>query len=95
MKNRKYLYTTLLLVCIMMILIILGKWTFKISNPDILLDTDSQYSRIWVKQIQTEKTTYKTLQVDTGLESYINEETGEMGAKYLRFYDLFEYFNKI
>lgn len=93
-RDQKYLYTTLLLVCIMMILILLGKWTFKLSNPDILLDTDSQYSRIWVKQVSTEKATYKTLQVDTGLESYINEETGEMGAKYLRFYDLFEYFNK-
>lgn len=93
-KDKKYLYTTILMVCIMLILILLGKWVFKLSNPDILLDTDSQYSRIWVKQIETEKTTYKTLQVDTGLESYINTETGEMGAKYLRFYDLFEYFNK-
>ena len=93
-RDKKYLYTTLLLVCIMMILILCGKWTFKLSNPDILLDTDSQYSRIWVKQVSTEKATYKTLQVDTGLESYINKETGEMGAKYLRFYDLFEYFNK-
>lgn len=93
-RDRKYLYTTILLVCIMLILIILGKWIFKLDNPDILLDTDSQYSRIWVKQIETEKATYKTLQVDTGLESYINKETGEMGAKYLRFYDLFEYYNK-
>ena len=93
-KDKKYLYETLLLVCIMLLLILLGKWIFKISNPDILVDTDSQYSRIWVKQIETEKATYKTLQVDTGLESYINSETGEMGAIYLRFYDLFEYFNK-
>lgn len=93
-SDKKYIYKTISLVCIMLILILLGKWTFKLSNPDILLDTDSQYSRIWVKQIATEKTTYKTLQVDTGLESYINQETGEMGAKYLRFYDLFEYFNK-
>ena len=81
-------------ICIILILIILGKWIFKLKNPDILLDTDSQYSRIWVKQIKTEKATYKTLQVDTGLESYINAETGEMGARYLRYYDLFEYFNK-
>lgn len=36
----------------------------------------------------------KTLQVDTGRESYINEKTGEMGAGYLYFYDLMEYFNK-
>ena len=38
--------------------------------------------------------TYKTLQVDTGLESYINQETGEMGATYLYYYDLFEYYDK-
>lgn len=93
-RDKKYLCTTLLLICMMLILIFLGKWSFKLSNSDILLDTDSQYSRIWVKQIETEKTTYKTLQVDTGLESYIDAESGEMGAKYLQFYDLFEYFNK-
>ena len=93
-RDKKYIYSTILMVCIMLILIITGKWLFKINNPDILLDTDSQYSRIWVKKVSTEMATYKTLQVDTGLESYINAETGEMGAKYLRFYDLFEYFNK-
>ena len=93
-RDKKYICLTILMVCIMLALIFVGKWIFKLSNPDILLDTDSQYSRIWVKQIETETATYKTLQVDTGLESYINSETGEMGAKYLRFYDLFEYFNK-
>ncbi len=92
--DKKFIYTSILSICIILILIILGKWIFKLKNPDILLDTDSQYSRIWVKQIKTEKATYKTLQVDTGLESYINAETGEMGARYLRYYDLFEYFNK-
>ena len=93
-KNKKYAYYVLFLICIMIILIIVGKWIFKINNPDILLDTDSQYSRIWVKQINGENATYKTLQVDTGIESYIDSTTGEMGAKYLRYYDLFEYFNK-
>jgi len=93
-RDKKYLYKIILVVCIMLILILLGKWIFKLDNPDILLDTDSQYSRIWVKQVATEKTNYKTLQVDTGLESYINAETGEMGAQYLRYYDLFEYLNK-
>ena len=78
----------------MLILILVGKVIFKVNNPDILLDTDSQYSRIWVKQVAAGKTNYKTLQVDTGLESYINAETGEMGAEYLKYYDLFEYFNK-
>jgi len=93
-KDKKYIYQTILIICIMLLVMLLGKWIFKVSNPDILLDTDSQYSRIWVKQIAAGKTNYKTLQVDTGLESYINAETGEMGAQYLKFYDLFEYFNK-
>ena len=93
-RDKKYLFTIIFFVCIMLIFIIIGKWIFKVSNPDILLDTDSQYSRIWVKQIAGENASYKTLQVDTGIESYIDLETGEMGAKYLRYYDLFEYFNK-
>ena len=92
--NKKIVSKNIWVICIMVILIILGKSIFEINNPDIILDTDSQYSRIWVKQIQAEKATYKTLQVDRGLESYIDAETGEMGAKYLRYYDLFEYFNK-
>ena len=93
-KETKEIWKNIFVISIMMMLLIIGKIVFKINNPDILLDTDSQYSRIWVKQIETQKATYKTLQVDRGLESYIDTETGEMGAKYLRYYDLFEYFNK-
>ena len=92
--NKKYILSTISLVFVMIILMFIGKWVFKLANPEILVDTDSQYSRIWVKQVNTAKTTYKTLQVDTGLESYIDTETGEMGAMYLRSYDLFVYLNK-
>ena len=92
--NKKYILSTISLVVVMIILMFIGKWVFKLANPEILVDTDSQYSRIWVKQVNTAKTTYKTLQVDTGLESYIDTETGEKGAMYLRYYDLFEYLNK-
>ena len=92
--NKKYILSTISLVVVMIILMFIGKWVFKLANLEILVDTDSQYSRIWVKQVNTAKTTYKTLQVDTGLESYIDTETGEMGAMYLRYYDLFEYLNK-
>ena len=72
----------------------LGKLVFFQENPDIIEDVDSQYSRIWVKKIEGNDVSYKTLQVDTGLESYINEKTGEMGSKYLYYYDLFEYFKR-
>lgn len=93
-KDKKFLWMIILTICIITIITILGKIAFKKSNSDIVLDTDSQYSRIWVKRIDVGKTSYKTLQVDTGIESYIDEKTGEMGAKYLRYYDLFEYLNK-
>ena len=92
--DKKVIVKSIFFIFIMTMLITLGKITFKLVNSDIVLDTDSQYSRIWVKRIQTEKTTYKTLQVDTGLESYVDTETGKMGAKYLEYYDLFEYLNK-
>ena len=72
----------------------LGKLVFEINNPDIVEDVDSEYSRIWVKNIRSADVSYKTLQVDTGLESYIDEQTGEMGSKYLYYYDLVDYFQK-
>ena len=93
-KDKKYLLRIIIFILALLLIMGLGKWNFKISNPDIILDTDSQYSRIWVREISAEGTTYRTLQVDRGLESYIDTKTGEMGAKYLRYYDLFEYFNK-
>ncbi len=74
---------------------IIGKYLFKNEHSDIIKDLDTEYSRIWIKNVTVGKdTNYKTLQVDTGVESYINEQTGEMGAKYLTYYDLFSYYNK-
>lgn len=93
-KDKKYYCYTIIIVISTILLILLGKYIFKINNPQISLDTDSQYSRIWIAEVGTQQKKYKTLQVDTGLESYINTETGEMGAEYLYYYDLFEYFNK-
>ena len=85
----------LIALAIVITLNLTGKYIFKKQHPDIIKDVDSEYSRIWVKNIQVaNNTSFKTLQVDTGLESYINEQTGEMGAKYLTYYDLFEYYNK-
>ena len=72
----------------------LGKVVFERQNPDILEDVDSQYSRIWIKQVAGNDTTYKTMQVENSLESYIDEKTGKMGAKYLYYYDLADYYLK-
>ena len=93
-KNKKYIaFITVLTICLI-VFCALGKVLFEKQHPEIIKDVDSEYSRIWVLQAKNENTTFKTLQVDTGRESYINEKTGEMGAGYLYFYDLMEYFNK-
>lgn len=93
-KSIKNCIIMIIELAVIIVLNLFGGYLFNAENPDILRDVDSEYSRIWVKEINGGETTYKTLQVDTGLESYINQETGEMGARYLYYYDLFEYFNK-
>ena len=72
----------------------LGKIIYDRANPDVIKDVDSEYSRILIKQVAANDTTYKTMQVENGLESYIDEETGEMGARYLYYYDLADYYLK-
>ncbi len=93
-RDKKYFYLVVFIVSLSAICIITGKYIFKKSNPDIILDTDSQYSRIWVTNVKNQNGNYKTLQVDMGLESYLDTNTNEMGAEYLKFYDLFDYYNK-
>ena len=93
-KNKKYLiFAGIIAICIFAFQII-GKIAFEQANPDIIEDVDSEYSRIWIKQVSGNNKTYKTMQVENGLESYIDEETGEMGAKYLYYYDLADYYLK-
>ena len=93
-KDKKYYILMIVELLIIIGLNILGGYLFQVRNPEITRDVDSEYSRIWVTNFNVGENTYKTLQVDTGLESYINQETGEMGATYLYYYDLFEYYNK-
>lgn len=93
-KNVKYAICIILTLLLIISFFIFGRNLFKKNHPDIIKDVDSEYSRIWVRKETVSDIEYKTLQVDRGLESYMNEETGEMGAKYLTFYDLFEYYNK-
>ncbi len=94
-KKIKQIIEAVITLISIILLIIVGKYIFKNAHPDIINDLDTEYSRIWVKNVNiAENLSYKTLQVDRGLESYINEQTGEMGAAYLSYYDLFEYYNK-
>ena len=93
-RDKRYFYLVMFIVSLSAISIIVGKYIFKKSNQNIVLDTDSQYSRIWVTNVKNQNGNYKTLQVDMGLESYLDTNTNEMGAEYLKFYDLFDYYNK-
>ena len=93
-KSKKFILTIFLITIVVLILQYVGLKMFEVYNPDIIEDIDSEYSRIWVKEIETEENSYKTLLVDTGLESYVDKETNEMGAEYLKYYDLFDYFKE-
>ena len=93
-KNRKYFIFVAIIAISIFAFQILGKVVFEKQNPDIIEDVDSQYSRIWIKQVAANDTTYKTMQVENGLESYVDEKTGDMGARYLYYYDLADYYLK-
>ena len=88
-KDKKFFLSISIITVSVLVMQYIAIIMFNNDNPDIIADVDSQYSRIWVKEINTGEIDYKTLYVDTGLESYVNKETNEMGAKYLNFYDLF------
>ena len=93
-KDYKYCITMFFILIILSGINIYGKNLFEKYNKDIIEDVDSQYSRIWIKGLNLNEKTYKIMQVDTGIESYIDQETNQMGAKYLYYYDLFDYYNK-
>ena len=93
-KNKKYCALMVLILICLLGINYYGKYIFEKENPDIIVDTDSEYSRIWIKRIETGDASYKAMQVDRGFESYIDQETKQMGATYLYYYDLFDYFNK-
>lgn len=95
-ENKNVKYSIYMVICLILLLGLnyYGKVIFEKDNPDIIRDVDSEYSRIWIKNVSTGEINYKTMQVDKGLESYINKDTNEMGAAYLYYYDLFDYYNK-
>ena len=93
-KDKKFILAMLIIFLVLIVLNCYGKILFEKNNPDIIEDVDSQYSRIWIREFSNSEMAYKVMQVDTGIESYINQETNEMGAQYLYYYDLFDYYNK-
>jgi len=95
-KNVKYYISIVIVLMILATFNILGGVLFTKSNSQVIADLDSQYDRIWITEIAKKSTgeKYKVLQVNTAIESYIDIDTGKMGAKYLEYYDLFNYYNK-
>ncbi len=89
-KDIKYIIKAIIMLVLLVFLYFIGKQLFFKKNSDILLDTDSQYSRIWVKKIHDSGgNEFNTLQVDLGLES-IDSKDNELSSTYLKYYDLFE-----
>ena len=93
-KTRKFYMMIAIIAIAIFSFQTIGKVIYDRANPDVIEDVDSEYSRILIKQVSANDTTYKTMQVENGLESYIDEETGEMGARYLYYYDLADYYLK-
>ena len=93
-KNKKYFALILIITLFAILFNFIGFQIFKTENPYLIEDVDSEYSRIWIKQIKGEDLAYKVLQVDTAIESYIESNTEQMGSKYLYYYDLSDYYLK-
>lgn len=92
--NRKFLFKYIFVFVISILCIFLGKEVFKLKNPEVKLDVDSMYSRIWVIERAVNGIESKILQVDTAWESFVYSKSGTLPFSYLYYYDLFDYYNK-
>lgn len=93
-EKSLFLVIKSVVICAFLIgIVLVGKRLFFNVHSDIILDTDSEYSRIWVRNIDINDEKFCAVQVDTGLES-VSTETKKLTSEYMRFYDLAEYYNK-
>ncbi len=92
-KNIKYILKSIVIFIILIFIVVCGKYLFFKTHTDIILDTDSEYSRIWLKSIESNGQKFYALQVDTAYES-VATENNQMTDNYLKYYDLFDYYNK-
>lgn len=86
MKVKTKIKVLAISITIVLINISIGNAYFFTDNPDIIVDKDSRYSRIWVRELED----YKVLQVERAVESYLTGD-GKFGS-YLRYYDLFDHY---
>lgn len=93
-KDIKYTIKSIIILAILVMFILTGKKLFFQKHQDIIIDTDSEYSRIWIKKFTSSSgKEYKTLEVDKGYESIANGEK-ELTSDYLKYYDLFNYYQE-
>ena len=90
MRIVTYIIKSILTITILIGIIIHGKTLFHKSNPDIILDTDSEYSRIWIRKINKDSKQIYTLEADKGYES-ISTNNGTLYSDYMKYYDLFDW----
>lgn len=93
-KDIKYTLKTIATLVILVSLVLVGKKIFLQKHEDMILDTDSEYSRIWIKKFTNNSgKEYNTLEVDMGYESIASGEKN-LTADYLKYYDLFNYYQE-
>lgn len=93
-KDIKYTLKTIATLVILVSLVLVGKKMFLQKHEDMILDTDSEYSRIWIKKFKNNSgKEFNTLEVDTGYESIASGEKN-LTADYLKYYDLFNYYQE-
>lgn len=91
-KDIKYIIKSFFTIIVLVAIILYGKLLFNKANPNIILDTDSEYSRIWVRKLKENDKQYYTLEADKGYES-IATESGNLYSDYMKYYNLFDYYN--
>ena len=93
-KNIKYIIKSIIILLILVAVVFLGKKLFYQKYQDMILDTDSEYSRIWIRKLVNDSgKEYNTLEVDLGLESIASNEK-KLTSEYLKYYDLFDYYQE-
>lgn len=92
-KNKGYIIKSLITYISIIGVVILGKQLFFEKHRDIILDTDSEYSRIWVRKLNENSNEYYVVQVDLGWES-VTTEDNTLNSEYMEYYNLFDYYNK-
>lgn len=93
-KYIKYTLKAIATLVILIAIVYTGKQIFFKKHEDLIIDTDSEYSRIWIKKFTNNSgKEYSTLEVDKGYESIASGEK-DLTSDYLKYYDLFNYYQE-